>query len=108
MWSRPSFLPQEPLEKGSDWKCDRCGKLQPEKWVDERTTKFQEIGAKMSLALTLQDWEDYLKLLSEELHPSKLKFLFTDNDFFSRQIYLPKEISMNSNKHSFSKSGFEH
>jgi len=24
----------------------------------------------MSLALTLQDWEDYLTLLSEELHPT--------------------------------------
>ena len=41
--------------------------------MDERTAKFQELGAKMSLALTLQEWEDYLKLLSEELHPSKLR-----------------------------------
>ena len=88
MWFRPSFLPQEPLEKGSDWKCDRCGKLQPEKWVDERTTKFQEIGAKMSLALTLQDWEDYLKLLSEELHPSKLKFFFPVRFFFNVNEFL--------------------
>ena len=97
MWFRPFFLPQEPLEKGSDWICDRCGKLQPEKWVDERTTKFQEIGAKMSLALTLQDWEDYLTLLSEELHPSKLNFFFCENFylltmifFFVKLIYLQK------------------
>ena len=41
--------------------------------MDERTAKFQELGAKMSLALTLQEWEDYLKLLSEELHPGKLR-----------------------------------
>ena len=76
---KPTFLSQEPYEKNCDWKCDRCGKLKPAKWVDERTNKFQEIGAKMSLALTYQEWEDYLKLLQEELHPSKFCFTIIKN-----------------------------
>lgn len=66
------LLPLSPHESGSAWKCDRCGKLQAEKWVDDRTEKIKEIGAKMSMALSIQEWEDYLDLLSMELHPSKI------------------------------------
>ena len=63
------LLPEEPLEKGSAWKCDRCGKLCTEKFVDETTSKIKEIGGQMSMALTIQEWEDYLITISKELHP---------------------------------------
>ena len=35
------LLPVQPTLKGSVWQCDRCGKTQEEKWVEERTDKFK-------------------------------------------------------------------
>jgi hypothetical protein len=68
------LLPQEPLDPGSDWMCDRCGKAVPVKTVDQMSVKFKEIGSKMCLTtVNLNEWEDYLALLQAELHPSKGK-----------------------------------
>ena len=64
------LLPVEPLERGSAWQCDRCGKEVTEQSVDDRISQVKADGEKMSMALSWQEWEDYLNItLANELHP---------------------------------------
>lgn len=84
------LLPDHPLEKGSGWRCDRCGKPVSEEWVDQQTSRIKEIGSKINLTADLRQWEDYLNLAVNELHPSNtndmkptFKSVFnTNNDLF--------------------------
>ena len=64
------LLPDQPLEKGSVWRCDRCAKVLSEEWVDQQTSRIKEIGSKINLTANLREWEEYLNLAASELHPS--------------------------------------
>jgi len=65
------LLPTEPLERGSAWKCDRCGKLEASERVEKTMKEIKELGENINILAPLDTWNGYLNgKLAEELHPN--------------------------------------
>ena len=43
------LLPVEPLERGSAWKCDRCGKLESSERVEKTMKEIKALGEDMNI-----------------------------------------------------------
>ena len=48
------LLSMDPLERGSAWKCDRCGKLESAERVEERMKQIKDLGEEMNILAPLQ------------------------------------------------------
>ena len=47
------LLPTEPLERGSAWKCDRCGKLEASERVEKTMKEIKELGENINILAPL-------------------------------------------------------
>ena len=48
------LLPTEPLERGSAWKCDRCGKLEASERVEKTMKEIKELGENINILAPLE------------------------------------------------------
>ena len=48
------LLPIETLQRGSAWKCDRCGKIESNERVEKLMKKIKDLGEEMNILAPMQ------------------------------------------------------
>ena len=48
------LLPIETLQRGSAWKCDRCGKIESNERVEKLMKKIKDLGEEMNILAPVQ------------------------------------------------------
>ena len=64
------LLPIETLQRGSAWKCDRCGKIESNERVEKLMKKIKDLGEEMNILAPVQVIYIYSNLLKQYSYES--------------------------------------